>query len=156
MFGNNNSQIKELNFNFSNIEINKVRPELNPNSDFQDINISCDNKTITVPITKDNYSTIQEYTLEKENIESKYDIEKAILTKTGFYLTAKCTLDSPAPIIEVSNEKYTPIYNLPLKRIGVDSSLMLFAYDIKEDADINNIKIYNHLNSEDYTLTPVN
>lgn len=156
MFGNNNSKIKELNFTFSNIKIHMDDPNLNKNSDFQDINISFDNKTITVPITKDNYSTIQEYTLEKENIESKYDIEKAILTKTGFYLTAKCTLDSPAPIIEVSNEKYTPIYNLPLKRIGVDSSLMLFAYDIKEDADINNIKIYNHLNSEDYTLTPVN
>ena len=155
MFGNNNSNIKELNFNFSDVNIHMNDPKLNLNSNFQDINITCDNKNINIPIKKDNYNTIQEYTSESENSESKYNIEKSILTKTGLYITAQCTLDALYPIIEIENTKYVPIYNLPLKRVGVDSSLMLFAYDIKE-TNINNITIYNHFNSKDYKLVPVN
>ena len=155
MFGNDNSKIKELNFNFSNILIHKNKPELSSNSNFDDINITCDNKNINIAITKDNYNTIQEYTFKKYNSKLQYNIEKAILTKTGFYLTAKCTLDSLYPIVEINNTKYVPIYSLPLKRVGIDSSLMLFSYNIKE-SNINDITIYNHFNSEDFTLFPIN
>ena len=155
MFGNDNSKIQKLNYSFSNIDIYVGKPQLNLNPDFEDIHINTENKLITIPIANDNYNTIQQYTYESKSHESKYNIQKAILTKTGFYITAQCTLDALYPIIEIDNTKYMPIYNLPLKRVGVDSSLMLFAYDIKE-TNINNITIYNHFNSEDYKLVPLN
>ena len=62
MFGNDSSDIKELNFSFSNIRIYKYDKMINDN-DFEDINISFDEKTINVPITKNNYNTISEYSL---------------------------------------------------------------------------------------------
>lgn len=154
MFGNDNSQIKELNFNFSNIEINKVRPELNLNSDFQDINISCDTKNITVPITKDNYNTIQEYAWEKENPESKYNIEDAILTKTGLYITLKTPSYDISPLIKANNKFYTMLYSLPLKRIGRDNTLFLLVYNINESKD--SIQLYNNLDKKIYNLIPIN
>ena len=58
-------------------------------------------------------------------------------------------------IVEINNTRYVPIYSLPLKRVGIDSSLMLFSYNIKE-SNINDITIYNHFNSEDYILVPIN
>lgn len=61
MFGNDNSKIKELNFHFSNINIHMDDPKLKLNSNFKDIDISCNDINITVPITKDNYNTIQKY-----------------------------------------------------------------------------------------------
>ncbi len=154
MFGNDNSQIKELNFTFSNLEIHKIKPDLNLNSDFQDINISCDNKSVTVPITKDNYSTIQKYAWDKENSESKYNIEDAILTKTGLYITLKTPISSIEPLIETNNKFYTMLYNIPLKRVGSDGFLILIAYNITEYQD--NIKLYNNLDKNIYNLIPKN
>lgn len=154
MFGNDNSQIKELNFTFSNIKIHKIKPALNLNSDFQDINISCDSKSVTVPVTKDNYNTIQKYAWEKENAESKYNIEDAILTKTGLYITLKTPTAEISPIIKANNKFYTMLYNLPLKRVGSNGFLILLVYDITEFQD--NIQLYNELDKNIYNLIPIN
>ena len=154
MFGNDNSQIKELNFTFSNVRIHIDDPQLSQNSNFQDINISCDNKSITVPVTKDNYSTIQKYAWEKENTESKYNIEDAILTKTGLYITLKTPSYDIAPIIKANNKFYTMLYSLPLKRIGRDNTLFLLSYNITEYQD--GIQLYNNLDKNIYNLIPKN
>ena len=154
MFGNDNSKIKELNFDFSNILIHKNKPELSSNSNFDDINITCDNKTITVPITKDNYNTIQKYKWENKNSDSKYNIEDVIITKTGLYITLKTPTAEISPIIKANNKFYTMLYNLPLKRNGSNEFLILLAYNITTPQD--NILLYNELDKNKYNLIPIN
>lgn len=154
MFGNNNSQIKELNFNFSNILIHKNKPNLSVTSDFKDINITCDNRNINIAISKDNYNTIQKYKWENENSNSKYNIEDVIITKTGLYITLKTPTAEISPIIKANNKFYTMLYNLPLKRSGSNGFLILLAYNITTPQD--NILLYNELDKNKYNLIPIN
>lgn len=154
MFGNNNSQIKELNFTFSNIEIYNGNPHLNPNSNFKDIHLACDNTAITIPITKDNYNTIQKYKWENENSNSKYNIEDVIITKTGLYITLKTPTAEISPIIKANNKFYTMLYNLPIKRVKGNEFLILLVYNVTEYQD--NILLYNELDKNKYNLIPVN
>lgn len=154
MFGNNNSQIKELNFTFSNIEIYNGNPQLNPNSNFKDIHLACGNTTITVPITKDNYNTVQKYKWENENPNSKYNIENVIITKTGLYITLRTPIAEISPIIKANNKFYTLLYNLPLKRSGSNGFLILLVYNITTLQD--NILLYNELDKNKYNLIPIN
>ena len=154
MFGNDNSQIQELNYTFSNIDIYMGKPQLNLNSDFEDIHINTESKTITIPIAKDNYNTIQKYEWDKKNSNSKYNIENAIITKTGLYITMLSPSLEITPIIKASNKFYTMSYNLPLKRSGRNNTLYLLAYNITEYQD--NLVLYNNLDKNKYNLIPVN
>lgn len=154
MFGNDNSKIKELNYSFSSINIHMDDPKLKLNSNFKDINITCDNKTITVTITKDNYNTIQKYKWENENPNSKYNIEDVIITKTGLYITLKTPTAEISPIIKANNKFYTLLYNLPLKRSRSNGFLILLAYNITTLQD--NILLYNELDKNKYNLIPIN
>lgn len=154
MFGNDNSKTKELHFNFSNIKIHMDNPKLKLNSNFQDININFDPKTITVPVTKDNYNTIQKYKWENKNCNSKYNIEDVIITKTGLYITLKTPTAEISPIIKANNKFYTMLYNLPLKRNGSNGFLILLAYNITTPQD--NILLYNELDKNKYNLIPIN
>lgn len=154
MFGNNNSKIQKLNYSFSNIDIYVGKPQLNLNPDFEDIHINTESKSISIPITKDNYNTIQKYEWDKKNSNSKYNIESAIITKTGLYITLKTPTAEICPIIRANNKFYTMSYNLPLKRIGNSEFLVLLAYNITEYQD--NILLYNELDKNKYNLVPVN
>ena len=155
MFGKDNSKIKELNFSFSDIDIYKYDKQLNANSNFTDININCEEQNINIPITKNNYNTIQEYVLENENIENDYKINKAIYTNTGLHILAECEFNTLYPIIKTDINTYLPTYKIPIKRLEINKILMLYAYNIKSITD-NNINIYNDSNKEKYTLIQKN
>ena len=150
MFGNDNSKIKELNFTFTDIEIYRYDTKLNPDSTFKDIKLKFEEQTINVPITKDNYNTIETYVLESDFSNTDYSIEKVILTKTGLYITAESNIDAIYPIINIGNDTHIPTYNLPLKRIGMNKNLMLYAYNIKTHPDV--ITIYNQFDNQKYNL----
>jgi len=152
MFGNDNSQIKELNFSFSDIEIYRYFKDLNPESTFEDIHIDCGEQNINVAITKDNYNTIKEYVWEKANSESKYNIEKVLLTKTGLYVMIQSQSLQFEPYIKSNSTPYLPTYMLPLKRIGSDKFQVLISYNIKEV--INSLQLYNNIDKNVYNLIP--
>lgn len=155
MFGNDNSKIKELNFTFSNIEIYKYSEDMTKNPNFKDIHLTFEEKNINITITKDNYNTINEYVLADKNINNKYTIQKAIYTNTGLHILAECNFDEKAPIINVYNQNYVPIYNLPLKRSDKNKALMLYSYNIK-NINNNTITLYSERNKEKYILIPKN
>ena len=154
MFGKDNSKIEKLNFNFSKIKIFRHDTQLNPNSNFEDIFITSEQQNINIPITKDNYNTIQEYVWEKENNESKYNIEKAILTKTGLYVKLETPNADIDPLIKSNNDYYNALYNLILKRKTLTNYLVLLSYNINEISA--NIKLYNNLDKNTYNLIQKN
>jgi len=150
MFGNDNSEIKELNFSFSNIEIYRHDTQLNPNPEFNDIFITSEKQNIKVPITKDNYNTIQEYILKTNLTNNIYNIQQALLTGTGLYITMQSNSLEIAPLIKTNNQTYSALYRLPLKREGRNNILMLLAYNLKHNSDT--ISLYNNLDKNIYKL----
>ena len=149
IFGNDSSKIKELNYSFSSIKLYSHDKNLNSSSNQPDINIDFEKKIINVPITKDNYDTIKEYTLADNN--KIYDLQKAIFTTTGLHLIVKTELNSANPLIQVDKKVYAPLYKVPLKRIGTNGVLALYDYNIKE-INTNKILLCNETDKEKYEL----
>lgn len=155
ILGNDNSQTKEINFSFSNIEIYRhIAKKDGSNSEHKNKLISFEDQTINIPITKNNYNTIQEYVWEKQNSESTYNIEKAILTKTGLYITMKTPISQIDPLIKINNKFYTMLYNLPLDRFNLTTHLILLAYNINTIPET--INLYNNLDKNTYNLIQKN
>jgi len=150
MFGNDNSKIKKLNFSFSDIEIYRHNTQLNTNTNFKNIHINDDKQIITVPITKDNYNTIQEYVCEYKNNKNQYNIEKAILTKTGLYITMATPDTDINPIIKIDNKSYNMLYNLHLDRLDINNYSILLTYNINNIPET--IKLYNNLDKKTYNF----
>lgn len=148
-FGKDNSKAKELTYSFSSIKLYTHDKNLKVSSNQPDITLNFEEKNITVPITKDNYDTIKEYTLADNN-NNIYDLQKAIFT-TGLHLMAITELSSASPIIQVDKKVYSPLYKVPLKRIGNNGVLVLYDYNIKE-INTNKILLYNEKNKDKYLL----
>jgi len=155
LLGNDNSKIKELNYSFSDIDIYKhIVKEDGSNSNFEDIHINFKDETIKLPITKNNYNTIQEYILEKDSSENTHNIEKAILTKTGLYITLKTPIKEINPLVKTDSKYYNMLYNLPLERTGLNNYLILLSYNIKNSPEV--IQLYNNLDKNTYNLIQKN
>lgn len=153
IFGNDNSKVKELNYYFSNIKIYRYTKEKNNEFDFPDIDVAFEAKNINISITKDNYNTIQEYTFKNNSDNETYKLQKAIYTNTGLHVIAENKLEAPNPLIQIDNNVYAPTYKLPLKRVALDKTLMLYEYDIS-NISRKEITLYNETNKEKYTLVP--
>ena len=74
-FGNDNSTIKGIKLYFSNIEIYKYDKELNKDKNLSDLDLKFEKQTITIPVTKENYNTIQQYVLENGTFIKDFNIK---------------------------------------------------------------------------------
>lgn len=152
MFGNDSSKLKKLNFSFSKIEIYRYNTKINDtNSKSTNVNIEFPEKNITVPLAKENYSTIQEYNLDTSN--NNFSIEKAILNNTGLYILTHTPTNIFTITLKYNDQFIKPAYQLPLKRCKNSGFQMLLVYDIK-DAD-STYSLYNSIDKKIYNLVPI-